>query len=189
MKKINQINTLFFFIAFSLIGCASQELQRQRKQLVFDHLTCITNKSIFLDDGVSSIKDIANDAILLCGKEEEALIHLYDAPYLRAETRRLQREGAYKVALLEITNNRKKMAGNQNTRNCTMQIVHDSCYKVGNVNKSVDMCSEISENIRDVSSKSITDKSTLMGVQTLCYHWCINGIDNKPFVAHEELCK
>jgi hypothetical protein len=190
MKRIITANILFF-IALTLLGCASsQETQGLSKKFLFSYLDCVKGKSAYLDDGMSSMENIANGAILVCSKEEEALIHLYSEPSLKALARRKQREGAYVAAIIGIKDNRMKMAGNKkNNELCPMQTLHDSCYKVGYIRKSEVMCSEISESMKDVSSKTIMDKAALMGVQALCYQWCANGIYDKPVESSGELCK
>lgn len=181
--------SLLIVFILILLGCASsQETQDLSKKFLFSYLDCVKEKSAYLDDGMSSMENIANGAILLCSKEEEALINLYPDPSLKALARRKQREGAYKAAIIGITNNRKKLASNQKPINCTMRALHDSCYKAGYSRKSEIMCSEISESMRDVSSKTITDKAALMAIQTLCYQWCANGLYDKPVESPEELC-
>ncbi|WP_090672407.1 hypothetical protein [Nitrosomonas nitrosa] len=186
MKRIIAANMLIF-CAFILVGCASPEMKMQRKQSISNYISCIANKSTSLDDGVSSMGDIANGAILLCSSKAEAVLNEYGIASL--DSKRKLSEGAYTVAIIEITNNRKKMASNQKPINCTMRALHDSCYKAGYARKSEIMCSEISESMRNVSSKSIADKAALMAIETLCYQWCANGIYDKPVESPEELCK
>lgn len=182
--------TRLFLIAFfiSIAGCASQELQQQRKQLSFEYFDCVSEKSKSLDDGVSSISDIAAGAIFSCVKYENAAVRQYDA-FLEVKARNGLREGAYAVAARAIADNRKKAPTSKKTTNCNMQDLHESCYSIGYAKKAESACGEFAELAKSTTSKTITDKSVLMGVETLCYQWCVNGINNKPKVSADELCK
>lgn len=175
-------------IVLSVAGCASQETQQQRKQLSFDYFDCVSDKSKSLDDGVSSISDIAAGAIFACVKYENAAVRQYDA-FLEAKARNGLREGAYAVAAKAISDNRKKAPPAKKVASCNMQDLHESCYSIGYAKKSEGACSEFANLAKDTTSKTITDKSVLMGVETLCYQWCANGINNKPKVSPDELCK
>lgn len=182
------LRSSLFFLAISLVGCASPELQQQRKLLIPNYFDCVSDKSKSLDDGISGIGDIAAGAIFACVKYENAAVHQYDA-FLEARAKKDLREAAYAIAVRAITDNRKKMATTKKTTNCNMQDLHESCYNIGYAKKTEAACNEFSEFAKNTSSKAISDKSVLMNIQALCYQWCANGINNKPKESPEELCK
>lgn len=138
--------TRLFLIAFfiSIAGCASQELQQQRKQLSFEYFDCVSEKSKSLDDGASSISDIAVGAIFSCVKYENAAVRQYDA-FLEVKARNGLREGAYAVAARAIADNRKKAPTSKKTTNCNMQDLHESCYSIGYAKKAESACGEFAE--------------------------------------------
>lgn len=185
----------FFLVALviSATGCASQELQQQRKQLSFDYFDCVSDNSKSLDDGISSISDIAAGAIFACVSYENAAVHQYDT-FLEVKARNNLREGAYAVAARAISDNRKKAPQTKKAASCNMQDLHESCYSIGFAKKSEVACGEFAELAKNTTLKnggyqSITDKSISMGVETLCYQWCMNGVNNKPKVSADALCK
>jgi hypothetical protein len=150
-------------LVISLAGCASKELQQQRKQLSFDYFDCVSDKSKSLDDGVSSISDIAAGAIFTCGTYENAAVRQYDA-FLEVKARNSLREGAYAVAARAISDNRKKAPPTKKATSCNMQDLHESCYSIGFAKKAEGACGEFAELAKSTTSKTITDKSVLMGV-------------------------
>lgn len=175
-----------------LSGCASQE---QKQQVTHSYFDCVASRSKSIDDGKSSIGDLAMAAVYSCSQYENDIINIYGGEKIVGSSRPKLQKNAYAIAVKTISDRRKQLTNQpkssdvQGAASCNMSALYESCYKIGRIKKSETDCASIAILQKGVFEKTITNPEILGNIQWLCQKWCGDGVLEKPLISQEELCK